>query len=223
MQGMRVLLDEIALEVPNATLSGAMEAVRDAAGARGRIVIEVLCDGRPADEGMLAGTASEGVTFDEVRCRSADPLDLVCSTLDDGCGELDRLVEAQRATREKLWIGQTHEALNDLRGILDTWRLVRETFGKCVQALGVPISGVPAVRGRRASEVVAALGADLESLKREIGAQRFVELADLVGTDLCARASEWRDMMAGLSMAAHRGRGGARSPGTDPAGGRGSP
>lgn len=190
---MQVFLDDIALDAPNTSLSAALEAVSATAQAQGRIVVEVLCDGLPASEQALRGAAETHPA--ELRCRSANPSELILSTLDNAAAELDLLIPDQRAAAEKLWIGNLDAAMHDLRAILERWRVIREALEQCALAAGLSLESIGRAQGS-ASAQVAALARDLEQVRNELAAGRTIELADLLGTDLCNRARGWRDMFA---------------------------
>lgn len=208
---MKVFLDDTALSVPNATLPAAIDAVRAAAGARGRLVIEVLCDGAPASADVLQSRPAGQADVRELRCRSANLVELIAGMLDDTCAALDQLATEQRAACEKFWIGATAEALESLKPILDRWRLVRETLERCAEALDLSLSSIPATENQNAAALAANLSSNLDSLRSHLSAGKFVELADVVGTDLCTLAAQWRAMLSGLRDALPHGPSGAEA------------
>lgn len=190
---MNVFLDDVALALPDATLPVALDVIGARAGERGRIVVEVLCDGVPASEEQLSGM---GAGIAELRCRSADPRELVRATLEDAVRELDLLIPDQKATRHKLWVGRTQEAMDELRGILDRWRMVREALEQCARAMDEPLERITAATGETGAGVAAAMGRDLEAIRAELAAGHVVELADLIGGNLCELAGAWRGVIA---------------------------
>ncbi len=190
---MNVFLDDVAVVLPDATLPVALDVIGAHAGERGRIVVEVLCDGVPASEEQLAGS---GAGISELRCRSADPRELVRATLEDAVRELDLLIPDQKATRDKLWVGRTPEAMDELRGILERWRMVREALEQCARAMDVPLERITSASGATGAGVAAAMARDLEAIRAELAAGHVVELADLIGGNLCELASSWRGVIA---------------------------
>ena len=194
--GMQVFLDDVALSVPNASLSAALEKATELAQARGRIVVEVLCDGRPATEEMLRGDA---MAFPgDVRCISADPHELILATLEDAVRELDLLVLDQKQACETIWRGSMDVAMERLRDILKRWEMLRGAMSQCASAAGLAIEDLRTDSGSGADEV-AGLARDLEQVRTELSAGRTVELADVVGTDLCLRARGWQGVFGAMA------------------------
>jgi hypothetical protein len=194
---MNVYLDDVALALPNASLAEVLDAARDRAQAAGRLVVEVLFDGRRATDAELAQAASNGVR--EVRCRTADPAELIAATLEDAAKELDLLMPDQKRACEMLWVGKVTETMEMLRDILERWKLVRGALEQCAQALSMQIHTVPAGDGRSAMDLTNELARDLEAIRQELGRGRMVELADILGYDLCKRGEDWRAMLTGLA------------------------
>lgn len=191
---MRVILDDIPLEVEVGTASEAIEAAVAVARERGRVLVEALCDGRPAGDEHLVG-GSPGAVCSEVRCRSEDPGQLIRGALLDAAAELESMIPDQRAACEKLWVGRTAEAIDDLKGILARWQLARDAIEQCALAASVPLDAIGAPGGDSASALVSLLAGDLERARADISAGRMVEVADLLGTDLCERAASWVAML----------------------------
>ncbi|HLO39890.1 MAG TPA: hypothetical protein VK176_02630 [Phycisphaerales bacterium] len=199
---MDVYLDDVALTIPNASLAEVLDAARERAQAAGRLIVEVLFDGRRPSDAELA--AADAPDVREVRCRSADPAELIAATLEDAAGELDLLIADQRRACESLWIGRVSDAMENLRDILERWKLVRGGLEQCAQALSLPLASIPGIGSRSAADLAGELTKDLEMIRRELAAGKLVELADLVGYDLCRRGEAWREMLRSLAESVRR-------------------
>ncbi|GMV26031.1 MAG: hypothetical protein AMXMBFR58_20620 [Phycisphaerae bacterium] len=196
---MLVYLDDVPVPVSGDSVSAALEAVGVAAQQRGRIVVEVLLNGRPAGADVLAGRIDAAGS--EFRCRSADPAQVVADTLGDAAAELSGLISDQKLACEKLWAGGTGEAVDSLKDVLERWRLVQEALNQCLQATGLGLGEISIESGKTGTDLSALLARLLEQIRTELGAGRFVELADLLGVDLSNLAEQWRDLLMRLRRA----------------------
>ena len=70
---MPVYLDQQPMVVPHDSVAGAIEAARQVAEARGRLVIDVLLDGRRLIDEELHEPSSEPLGARELRFTSAEP------------------------------------------------------------------------------------------------------------------------------------------------------
>lgn len=192
LRSMRVYLDDIPLDVMARTPSEAIEAAVVVARDQGRMLVEALCDGRPFVDGRTPEDPASPCS--EVRCRSEDPAFLIRSALLDAAAELESIIPDQRVASEKLWVGRTPEAMEDLKGILSRWQLARDAIEQCSRAASIPLEEIASPGGESASALAASLARDLEQARSDISSGRLVELADLLGTDLCERATSWVEM-----------------------------
>jgi hypothetical protein len=126
---MKVYLDDQPLAVDTGTLGGALKAIRAAAG--GRLVVELLADGRPVADADMDAPPLRHPYASELRATSADPADLASAALREAEGQL-RSQDAGRArAADLIQSGRTTEALESLSGVLGAWDTAHRTPEQC--------------------------------------------------------------------------------------------
>jgi hypothetical protein len=199
---MRVVIDNEPLSASPASIAEALSVARLHAEARGRVVIEAVLDGEPLSDTQLSDppkTPSKGA---EIRFATAEPAELVGSTL---VGVAETLVDVkteQQAAAELLTLGKMSEAMDRLHNALRTWDAVRQAVidGTTLMGLSVETLHVPTSSGQvRMSAQVKRLSEALAEVKRTFGAEDWSGLADVLGYDMQEQADQWRESLAGLA------------------------
>jgi hypothetical protein len=203
---MPVILDgsPMGLSDPRPTLASALAAARTAAESRRRVITDILLDGRPVPDDALAAQPEEHplAPAAELRFVSADPIDLVQTSLRDAAEALDTIDTHQQAASQALQTGQFDKAMPSLSEAFTTWDTARKVLtdgctllGLNPETLAVEIDGsaVP-VAG-----AVRLLLVRLTEIKRCLTAQDWCGLSDTLAYDLPADAKLWRAMLRGLA------------------------
>lgn len=205
---MRVLLDDRAIEVDPETVERALEVGRARATAEGRIVIEVLGDGRSIEEGMLSDPPSDTGGFAELKLVSADPAAFVSVTLSDAVALLDDAASSQKEAADEVLAGRRESAFEPLQRALTAWGVARDVIEKSAMLLGIDLASVAVGEGT-ASAVVDGLAVRLGEIKRALTEQDDSALADVLAYDMPEQIGAWRGMFEAMQAAADgAGRGG---------------
>lgn len=206
---MNVILDGQPLEFSGAqTLAGAMRAAGEAAGARGRVIVEVYVDGEAAGDAVLE-RPPEVEVGGEVRMVSVEPRALVRVTLMDAADALEAARKSQRASAELIQKGSVEEALKPLAEAIRTWQTVRDALEKSAGILGITIGEL----GPRGAMLPAAtiggagpspgfdamitdLAVRLSEIKRSLAGQDWSALADVLEYEMGEQTDRWKSALA---------------------------
>lgn len=189
------------------TLADALKAGAEAAAARGRMVVAVLADGVQIPDEALASPAEALGTWSKLELHSADPRELVASSLLDAAGVLQGVVRDQQALAEQIHAGRTSESVDTLRGILAAWGAVREVVSRGGAVLNIDLTATPLDDdGTTLADSVVMLREHLRSVKDAMENEDWSSLADVVSMDLDADAQTWA---SSLRLLAQRTRGGS--------------
>ena len=199
---MRVLLDDHPIEVRPATIARAIEVGRDAAGARGRIVIEVLGDGASINPALLDDPPADSAGFVELKLVTADAGLFVSVTLTDALGVLDEIGRAQARAGEAILSGREEEALEPLGSALTGWGLIRDVVEKSSALLGLEPR---AIEG--GAEAIDALADRLSEIRRALTERDSSALGDVLAYDMPEQVERWRGLLSAMERRATGGRG----------------
>src|SRR5688572_16500407 len=94
---MRVLLDNQLCDIPADSVTAAVTHAAALAQQNGRLIVEVVVNGRTWNSDDLDKLDQQPNDADEIRLTTADPATLICETLDDAG---DALVDAERLQKE---------------------------------------------------------------------------------------------------------------------------
>jgi hypothetical protein len=195
---MRAFLDDRPLTLDRPTMAAAIRAGVDAAGALGRVVVEVSLDGEPVGDAVLQNPpeTSPGA---ELRLTSIDPRALVADTLRDAGAALDAVREEQRHAADLIWAARLDEALAPLSTCVQTWNGVRDAVGKSVAMLGADFEARAGEAGLGAA--AQSLAGHLGELRRCLEAQDWSGLSDCLAFDLTREAAAWCDLLGAMNGA----------------------
>lgn len=204
---MRVLLDDqaVSLEVP--TFAAAMDAGRREAERRGRVLVEVQVDGRPAPEAWLNAPESEDCRAAEVRLVSADPVSLVQVTLQEVADALEASRSSQKRAAELIQEDRLDEAMEPLSQAVSAWASVHQGVSNGAALLGLDTAALTAVTGEPIGAMIEDLAAQLRSLKLAIAGEDWTTVADVLGYDMDDRCISWARAIRSLAANIGQGRG----------------
>lgn len=203
---MPVVLDNAPLELhePRPTLAAALTAARAVVESRGRVITDILLDGRPVpDDALAAGPESHPLApGSDLRFVTADPIELVAASFRDAAAAMDGVDEHQKLAAERLRAGQFDQAMPSLSEAFTTWDTARKVLNDGCSLLGldpetlaieiddspVPIAGAVRLLLTRLTEI-----------KRCLTAQDWCGLSDTLSYDLPADAELWRRLLRALA------------------------
>lgn len=204
---MRVLLDEVPLNIDRPTLACALETGLGQAKAAGRVVIEVKLDGAPLTDDQLADPSQEETPGSEVTMTTAEPIVLVRATLMDGRDALAQTIELQKAAAQMLHAGQTKDALQAVAETLGLWQAVQQVIQQATSMVGAtpqtltlepPAAGeTPIPLATRVEELATTLVEIRDSMREG----DMTRLADVLEYDLVEKAELWRTLLGNFAAA----------------------
>ena len=198
---MRVLLDDQTVTIEEPTFAAAIAAGRRAAERRGRVLVEVSVDGRPAPESWLEDPAGEGREAAEVRLVSAEPVSLVQVTLLEVADALENVRAQQHRAAEWIQEDRLDQALGPLATVVATWTSVQQAVSNGAALLGLDLATVETASGLRLSEMIEDLTGRLREVKAALQGQDWTAAADVLGYEMDERAVAWGEALRRLASA----------------------
>jgi hypothetical protein len=198
---MNVYLDDEPLQVEPPTLARAIEVARNAADARGRVVIEVKGDGRAVAADLLDNPPDTTAGLRELRLISTPPGPFVRETLLEARTVLDDAVQAQEAAADAIQSGSLEQALEPLHKALQCWSLVRDVVDQSQALLGQTASSITfnAPDGPTTGDAsIARLSAVLADVRSALERSDWSALSDALAYDLGDLSLVWRAMLEAL-------------------------
>ena len=195
---MRVLIDDSPCDTDATTIGEAVAAAAEAAERAGRLVCEVLVDGALLSEEELQQSAT--------LARAASEVQLVTTTMDallkdvfvPAAEALSETAVAQQQAAELIQSGRIAEGMNSLRGVMETWVIIREAVEK-----GLVLADLEAedlvVDGIALPEAIGRLGVRLGGLKSAIANEDVSATCDCLLYDLPESTREWTTVLNGLA------------------------
>ena len=201
----RVFLDG---ELQNNTQPGLGDALRDAASraeAAGRMIVEVVADGKPLEDAALAHPDRYQHPILELRLTSIEPKELVRSTLLGAEDALEQAKADQYTAAEMIQSGQLDEARDPLASMLETWQAVREVVTRGSQVLRVDLDRVDLAKasggrlGGRVADRSNELFATLDELKSALAREDWSAVGDSLAYDFDELVNSWQVMLRSLA------------------------
>lgn len=194
---MRATLDGNDLPGTIGTLRQAIASARDAAAARGRVVVEARADGELIGDDVLEDPSRAPATIGVVEFLSANPRAMVREALLGAAEALERARHDQGEVVASLDGGEIDAARSGLEPILGAWGACVATVRDGAALVGRDLSRP--VNGEAPERAVGALIETLTEVKRAFGAEDWAGLSDAVGEDLERHAAAWDAMLRGLA------------------------
>lgn len=190
---MRTYLDGSLLDGAGSTLGSALVAVREKAGSR--LVVHVEIDGVavPADD--LTNPPTRQPYGGELRITTADAGDLLRDSLMYASGALRDLAPRQREAAEMIQMSKTSDAMGVLGDVLRSWEQAKQVL-QLAGTLGVSMP----TSEQSPEGAIGELARHLEELKRSLRAEDWSSLADVLAYDLPPLSDRWSAMLGELAI-----------------------
>lgn len=199
---MQVLLDGEQIVVDRATIAAALEAGKQAAERRHRVVVEAKVDGRTMSEQELATPTDTPTPGALVEFVSAEPHALVRVTLLELIPMLTEAASRQDQAASLITTGKLKEGLEKLGTAFEVWNAVQRAVGDGLQLLGLEVGEVEVLIDGESTAVasyIERLAAGLNEVKRALSAQDLSGLADVLQYDLKDEAVRWQGLLTALA------------------------
>src|SRR5688572_24944328 len=125
---MKIILDDSLLTDSAETLAGAIRLAADRASAMGRVVVDIVADGRTLGGEHLGSAEAMGGTCEEVRLTTAEPRAFVKVTLLDAADALGQSRAEQQRAAQLIEAGAMAEAYQTLARALTLWQAARQAL-----------------------------------------------------------------------------------------------
>lgn len=191
----RVLLDGEPIQDCFTSFADAIAGAATRAEAAGRLITDVLIDGRPATDQELQNPAALAHAPGEVSLTTARPRDLVRSTLLHAVDALEQIDADHQAAARCITRGELEEAVEPLQSALQTWDAVRQALAHGASLSGLP-AGAPATLGL--PRLTHELATHLQELRDGLSRQDWSHVADLLQDELTRTASQWKTSLLDL-------------------------
>jgi hypothetical protein len=199
---MRVLLDERPCDVNADSVMEAIAAAASIAEERGRLVVEVMVDGRTWSSQELDSSNQQApIVADEVRLTSANPLELVKQTLADASDALADADSLQQSAAQLLQAGQAADAMRNLGEALSIWSSVQQAMTMGCELANVDLNQIGGSdRGDSSIAAIEKLNAQLRSVHTALGNGDTVALSDTLLYELPQAVLLWRALLNAISQ-----------------------
>lgn len=200
-----MVLDGVPLNITQPDLGEALRAAAALAERNGRIIVDVIADGQALDEKALARAERSKAEVQELRLASADPRELVRTSLLDAEDALEQARTDQCIAAEMIHGGQVDEARESLASMLKTWQAVRDVLARGSAVLRVDLDRVDLAKasagavGGRVSDQTHQLFAQLDDLKSALAREDWSAVADTLGADMDDLVESWQAMLRTLA------------------------
>lgn len=192
------MLDGQPLEANTDSLGVALARAAEAAEARGRFVVEVVADGTLLDQAALAGASEAPSPYRELRLSTADPRELVRTTLESAASALDQAREGQARAADFILRGKLDDARTPLRGALETWQAVRTAIDHSAALLRLDVASLGDAN-TPLEPLLASLHASLGTVKDTLERQDYSALGDELAFELDRLTHEWQAALRELA------------------------
>lgn len=196
---MKILLDGQALtESAAATVSEAIEKASDHAEEKGRMITEVVVDGKLWDEQQIKAELEGPTGAEEVQLSSTDPRQLVSDTFEDACEALAEADRIQRDAAELFQADKNDEAMTRLNDAFVIWQSVQKAVLVGTQVAGWELT--------EADELSVAINSASENLNKHLTAIRDalqsddpIGVSDTLLFELPIVITQWRSLLTDMN------------------------
>ncbi len=177
-------------------MADALEAARQHAASRGRVIVEVKLDGVPLSNEQLDApeTAPAGA---KLECISADPRALVGQSFLQAADALDEARVLQGDAAGALMAGKVEEAFSSLTEVISVWESVRRVVEQGPALVGVQAEEL-CPPGTDFAARTMQLGSALSAMKGSMVAQDWAGLADLLQVEMDEQAGIWVELLGAM-------------------------
>lgn len=197
---MNVFMDGERVPGSHADLASAMNASRSIAEARGRILIEVKGDGQPIPDAILESPdAAAGRAYAEIHFQTAEPRQLVRSTVLGAVDLLEDIRAGQAAAAESFQTGETGQAFDHLQTVLTNWQVVQSVVTSGSQLLSMSLTDPATGGGTSFDALGSALSKELSAVRNSLAAQDHAAVADSLAYDLTKHVDSWAGALKAMA------------------------
>jgi hypothetical protein len=191
---MRVLLDDNPCSLEATSLEAAISAAAALAGEYGRLIVEVVVDGKTWSEADLEAASEHRAAVEELRLTTAEPRALVVQTLEDASGALLTADELQREAAELIDADNMDKAMERLGHAFQIWGDVQQSVLMSAQVLAIDPRGAT-VGGRPLEQAIEQLIEQLREMGRVLKSRDPVGISDALLYEFPEVVQEWRAML----------------------------
>ncbi len=197
---MKVILDDRVLTQEPTTLAQAIDMGVDAASSGGRVIVDILADGRSLSTAELDDPDTMAYQASEVRLTSAEPRAFVRTTLLDASEALDEARNAQIDAADLIEAGSITDAYDSINTSLSLWQAARQALDQGAQLLGLDLTTLPADDVEQLPDAIATLTTALEEVRRSIAHQDWAALGDVLRYDLDELVTTWQRLLSHVAQ-----------------------
>lgn len=185
---MRVFLDGRLIDERGTTLGAALDRAR--AIAPGRLLVEVLADGRTVSAAHLDSPPPGSPFAERLEIRSEEAGVLISEALRGAAETLGEIQRRQGHVAGLIQRGRVGEAVRDMASVFDLWESIRSAIDLSLRA-GGPV-GYDERMHRELVSVMEELASSLSEVRRALAGEDWAGLADLLGWDMRDRVESCR-------------------------------
>jgi hypothetical protein len=197
---MVIYLDDQATELTGTGLAEILDSASEVLSADGRVVVEVMIDGKAIMGTDLGDHQNAALDDSEVRLTSADPKELAVSTLTQVREQLPLAGTLHEQAAEQLQADNPSEALQHIAEAIDVWMMTQEAVLGAAGVVGLGLDDVK-VDGEPISAFTEELIQQLNGLKDLIVSKDTVALADALAYEWPAIVQRWDELIETLIAA----------------------
>lgn len=194
---MAIFLDDKPTELTGSSLVEILASAGESLAANGRVVVEVMVDGKAVTGDALGDYQNTDLSSTEVRLTSADPKALAVSTLNQVREQLPLAGTLHEQAAEQLQADKPTEALQHIAEAIEVWMMTQEAVQGSAGVVGLGLDDVK-VDGEPMSAFTDELIQQLNSLKDLIVSKDTVALADALAYEWPAIVQRWDELIETL-------------------------
>lgn len=192
---MRVLLDHAVCDMKVDSVEEAIAAAADLAHESGRMIVEVVIDGRSWTQADLADVRDLS-PCEELHLTTADPVKLVAQTFAEAGEALREAERLQQAAAELIQADQMSSAMEKLSEALSIWSSVQQAVSMGADVAGLELDVEISAAGL--DGVIDRLNTHLKTIRESLESRDPVGLADALLFELPEMNVQWRGLLESL-------------------------
>ncbi len=194
---MAIYLDDQPTELTGESLTEILASASEGLAADGRVVVEVMVDGKVIAGDALGDHQNAPLGDTEVRLTTADPKALAVSTLMQVREQLPLAGTLHEQAAEQLQADNPTEALQHIAEAIEVWMMTQEAVMGSAGVVGLELDAVK-VDGEPMSAFTEELIQQLHGLKDLITSKDTVALADTLAYEWPAIVQRWDELIETL-------------------------
>lgn len=196
---MQITIDQQPCELATDSVWAAIAEASAQAQAKGRLIIEVIVDGKQLSDEELAALESEQRAANSVELTTANVGALVAEVFAEADDALGLAETMQTEAAEKLQAGAQGEAMAKLSEAISIWQDAQRALELGMAALG---GDSTAIDSKTLEESVARLRQQLDGVCESLRQRDMIALADALLYELPECVTEWGSMLRNLRQQA---------------------